>query len=317
VRWLELALAVDREAVDAVVAAFAQQGVSVIIEEALLPGSGWGAWEPDLSRPVRLRGYLPAGRGARARLRWLRQALWHLSQLRPLDDLTVRTVDEADWAEAWKQHFPVLHVGQRLVIRPSWQPYTPAPAEVVIDLDPGMAFGTGLHPTTRLCLLALEQTVRPGNRVLDLGTGSGILALAAARLGAAYVLALDFDPVAVEVASRNVAANALSERITVQPGTIEQAPTNAFDLVVANISAEVLIASAAELARVTRPGGHALLSGLLDERETDVALAVAAAGFHLRASLAENDWRLIAAVRDTLEPTADPGTRGQQRGSAA
>lgn len=298
-RWLELMTDVDRDAVESVAAIFSAAGGAVILDEAIIPTSEWGGWEADPSRPVRLRTYLPLVRGVRAKRQRIERALWHLGQLRPIAPLVAREVDDAEWAEAWKQHFGVHRVGERIVIRPSWREYQPAPHDVVIELDPGMAFGTGLHPTTRLCLAALERAVRPGSRVLDLGTGSGILAIAAAKLGAAEVLAVDTDPVATRAATANVAANQLNDRVAVIEGSIEQAADAAFDGVVANISATVVIAVARELARVTRPGGWVLASGLLADREIEVALALAAAGFHLTGSSGENDWRLIEAVRDT------------------
>ncbi|MCS6801882.1 MAG: 50S ribosomal protein L11 methyltransferase [Dehalococcoidia bacterium] len=303
-RWLELIAEVDREAVEPVAAVFSAAGGAVIIDEAITPTSEWGGWEADPARPVRLRTYLPAVRGVGAKRKRIERALWHLAQLRPICPLQVREVDDTEWAEAWKEHFVVHRVGERLVIRPSWRDYTPAAADVVIELDPGMAFGTGLHPTTRLCLAALERVVRPGDRLLDLGTGSGILAIAAAKLGAAEVLAIDIDPVAVRAATANIAANGVAGSVTVIEGTVEAASEAAFDVVVANISANVILAIASELARVTRPGGRLLVSGFLDDREIAVALALAAAGFHVTGSSGEADWRLTEAVRDTVSARA-------------
>ncbi|MFN8533196.1 MAG: 50S ribosomal protein L11 methyltransferase [Dehalococcoidia bacterium] len=298
-RWLELSTEVDRESVEPISAVLSAEGAGVVVDEAITPTSDWGGWEADPSRPVRVRGYLPLQRGVVTRRRRIERALWHLAQLRPVAPLRAREVDEEDWADAWKQHFLVHRIGERIVIRPSWRSYDPSPNDVVIELDPGMAFGTGLHPTTRLCLAALERTVKPGDRVLDLGTGSGILSIAAAKLGATSILAIDPDPVAVDAATANVAANGLSERVQMAEGTIE-AVDQTFDLVVANISAKVLIEIAEDLARVTRPGGRLLASGLLDEREIEVAIQFAVAGFHLVESAAERDWRLLDAVRDTV-----------------
>ena len=311
-RWLELTAEVDREAVEPVSAVFGAAGGAVIIDEAITPTSDWGGWEADPVRPVRLRTYLPLVRGVVAKRRRIERALWHLAQLRPMAPLQAREVDDDEWADAWKQHFVVHRVGERIVIRPSWREYAPGPDDVVIELDPGMAFGTGLHPTTRLCLAALERVVRPGDRVLDLGTGSGILAIAAAKLGASEVLAIDTDPVAVQAATANVAANRLTDRVAVIEGTVEAAGDAAFDVVAANISATVLIAIAAELARVARPGGRLLASGLLDDREIEVALALAAAGFHLAGSHRDNDWRLLDAVRDTVTREAGLGARSSE-----
>ena len=154
-----------------------------------------------------MRAYLAVEPGLDEKRRQVEEALWHLRQIASIPEPQFRTVVEEEWANAWKEHFHVTRIGQRLVVKPSWREYTPQADDIVLELDPGMAFGTGLHPTTQMCLLALEKYVRGGERVLDLGTGSGILAIAAVKLGAAACLATDIDPVAVEAARANVAAN--------------------------------------------------------------------------------------------------------------
>src|SRR5690349_13711120 len=191
--WLELSVSADIEDVEVVseiLGRIAPVGTSV--EPAFeLVDEGLGA-RVDPTRPAIVRAYLPAGDEAAAAraIAEASEALGHLQAfgLRPIGELTTRIVREADWAEAWKEYFPVLRVGRRLVIRPTWREFEPLPGDVVVALDPGMAFGTGLHPTTRLCLATLERLAdrreMDGARVLDVGCGSGILALAALRLGA-------------------------------------------------------------------------------------------------------------------------------------
>src|SRR5438309_5490603 len=223
-KWLELTVRAHPEAVESVselMSRYTPGGVAIeepfeLIDEGqeyrVLPGE-----------PVQVHAYLPLdGKEEEARQR-VAEGLWHLASLGAhfVGDLQARVVNEEDWANAWKDYFHVTHIGKRLVIRPSWRDYTPRDDEVVIELDPGMAFGTGLHPTTRMCLEQVEQRVRPGMRVLDAGTGSGILALAAAKLGAAGVYCIDNSSVAVESATANAAANALSDRMIVVLGVLD------------------------------------------------------------------------------------------------
>jgi ribosomal protein L11 methyltransferase len=269
----------------------------------VLVDEGLGA-RIDPTRPSIVRAHLRAGDPAAVERAVLEvtTALGHLQAfgLRPIGDLTTRVVHEADWAEAWKAHFPVLRVGRRIVIKPTWRRHRRQPDEVVVALDPGMAFGTGLHPTTRLCLAALERVADrglvDGARVLDVGCGSGILAIAAARLGAASVLGIDTDPIAVEATEANAARNRLTPRIAARQGSL---PTGAprFDVVLANLIAGVLVALARELAAEIRPGGTLVASGIYVDRETEVRDAFAAVGLEVGDRSAEGDWVALEAVR--------------------
>jgi ribosomal protein L11 methyltransferase len=218
-----------------------------------------------------------------------------------ISEMQTRIVNEEDWANAWKDYFHVTHIGRRLVIRPSWREYTPAADEVVITLDPGMAFGTGLHPTTRMCLEQVERRVRPGMRVLDVGTGSGILALAAARLGAAHVYAIDNSSVAVESATENAAMNGLADRITVMEGTLDEAQAERmagqYDLVLANIIAHIIGALAPQLARTLAPDGVLVVSGIIEERRADAEGPLLEAGLELVEQTMIDDWLALVLRR--------------------
>src|SRR5579859_324759 len=233
--WLELAVDVDREAVEATSELFAQYGYNqgVVIEETIIPQPDED-YIVDPDAPVQVRTYIVADETAEDTRQRLAEALWHLGHLRQVGELRATRLKEEDWANAWKAHYHVTRVGRRMVIKPSWIDYTPEPGDQVIELDPGMAFGTGTHPTTRLCLRAIEDYATPDRRrVLDLGTGSGILAIGVARqLPAAQIWALDNDPVAVEVSAANVAANGLQGRITVAAGSLRPgiAPDIHFEL---------------------------------------------------------------------------------------
>jgi ribosomal protein L11 methyltransferase len=290
------------EAVSEILGRVAPGGTSV--EPAFeLVDEGLGA-RIDPTRPSIVRAYVPARDPAAAEqaVAEATEALGHLQAfgLRPIGELTTRVVHEADWAEAWKAHFPVLRVGRRLVIKPTWRRHRPAADDVVLALDPGMAFGTGLHPTTRLCLAALEALADAGAlagaRVLDVGCGSGILAIAAAKLGATSVLGVDTDPIAVEATIANASRNRLAGRILARQGSLPsgEAP---FDVVLANLIASVLIALAPLLRAETRPGGTLLASGIFVDREGEVRDAFAAAGLDVTARMVEGEWVALEAVR--------------------
>ena len=254
------------------------------------------------TRPAIVRAYLPAaGEAANARaIAEATEALGHLQAfgLRPIGELTTRVVREADWAEAWKEHFPVLRVGRRLVIRPTWREHEPLPGDAVVALDPGMAFGTGLHPTTQLCLAALERLADrgalDGAQVLDVGCGSGILAIAALRLGAETALGVDTDPIAVEATLANAGRNGLEDRVTAREGSLPSGE-GPFGVVLANLVAGVLVPLApllrAELAR----DGSLLASGIFADREADVVAAFEAAGLAVGTRDVDGDWVALEA----------------------
>ncbi len=303
--WLELAIEADVEAVEAVseiLGRFAPGGTSV--EPAfVLVDEGLGA-RIDPTRPSIVRAYVPARDpvAAERAATDAREALGHLQAfgLRPIGELTTRIVHEADWAEAWKAHFPVLRVGRRIVIKPTWRDHSAAPEDAILDLDPGMAFGTGLHPTTRLCLAGIEAVadrgLLDGARVLDVGCGSGILAIAAAKLGATSVLGVDTDPIAVEATDANAARNGLAKRIAARAGSL---PTGepAFDVVLANLIASVLVVLATPLCDELRPGGTLLASGIFVDREDEVRAAFATVGLEVAERTAEGDWVALEAHR--------------------
>lgn len=304
--WLELSVAAEQEAAEAIAELLARYGYNggVTLEarpEPGLPLDEAGVPTPlesDPTYPVILRTYLPLDEQAEEKRQQIAQALWHLGRLRPIGALHTQMVAEEDWANVWKRFYSVQRIGTRTVIVPSWLEHTPQPDDIVLHLDPGMAFGTGLHPTTRLCLERLETEVRPGMRMLDLGTGSGILAIAAARQGAAPVLALDTDPIAIEATHANIARNGLADQITATVGSLPlpsspapaSLPAPPYDLIVANIIAAVLIELAPALASALAPGGRLISSGIIQEREDEVALAFALAGLRLAARHGLGDW---------------------------
>lgn len=303
--WLELAVEADVEAVEAVseiLSRFAPGGTAV--EPGFdLVDQGLGA-RIDPSRPAIVRAYLPVADelAARAPIAKATEALGHLQAfgLRPIGELRSRFVHDEDWASAWKAHFPVLRIGRRLVIRPSWRRHRRQPGDVVIALDPGMAFGTGLHPTTRLCLLGLEELADAGTlhdaRVLDVGCGSGILAIAAIKLGSAEAVGLDTDPIAIGSTAANARRNRVIRSVRVREGTLPSGDA-AFDLVLANLIAGLLVPMAASLRDELRPGGTLVASGVFRDREQDVRGAFEGAGLAIVERGIEGDWVRLTAER--------------------
>ena len=305
--WLELSVSADQEAVEQVseiVSRVCPGGVSVeapfeLVDEGL-------AARIDTRRPAIVRGYISAADPAAARAAVQRASadLAHLQafEIRPIGELRTRLVHEEDWAESWKEHFPVMRIGHRLVIRPSWREYEPAAADVVLSLDPGMAFGTGLHPTTRLCLALIEEAadadVLDHASVLDVGCGSGILAIAAGLLGAARVLGVDTDPLAVETTRRNSALNGLEVVIEARTGSVPLRDDDPrFDVVLANLIASLLVDLAVPLANSVRPGGRLIMGGIFRDREAEVRTAFEVAGLRIVGRTSETDWVALTAQR--------------------
>ena len=304
--WLELSVAADHEAVEAVseILSRAAPGGTSVEPAFTLVDEGLGA-QLDVSRPAIVRAALPLTdpNAVKAAVDRAELELGHLQAfgLWPIGELTARVVHEADWANAWKAHFPVLRIGRRIVIRPTWRRHRRQPDDVVLALDPGMAFGTGLHPTTRLCLAALEGFAERGAltasaRVLDVGSGSGILAIAAGLLGARRVLAVDVDPIAVQASRENARRNRLGRAIKAREGSV---PTGdgPFDLVLANLIAGLLVTLADPLVAEVRPGGTLLASGIFHDREPQVVEAFAARGLQLTNRWAEGDWVALELTR--------------------
>ncbi len=283
-RWMEIVVNAGPDAADAV-------------GEALRASGCDGFALRDA--PPAVIGYLPADDRLEGRLDALQLALRRFPDfgLAPVSDaLTLRPVEEADWANAWKAFFKPFRVGRRLVVTPPWETPTLAEGDIPLVIDPGMAFGTGSHPTTQLCLMALEDWVRPGMTVADIGTGSGILAIAAAKLGAASVTASDIDPLAVRIAAGNVDVNDVRVQVQVQ----EALPDGPFDLVVANILADVIIGMASQIVERVAPGGVFIASGIIDTRTADVRLAVEAEGFSPLETRELGEWVALLFRRNSV-----------------
>ena len=300
--WLELGVVCDREAVEPVTELFAQYGYNegVVIEEPFTQDCDGDNLKIDPTRPITVRTFVNAMDVSSTTLDSIRQGLWHLGQIGQVGELSVAERREEDWANAWKEHYQIHRIGRRVVVKPPWREHTPSPNEIVVELDPGMAFGTGLHPSTQLCMMALEDEIRPGNTILDVGTGSGVLAIAAAKLGAARVDAVDIEPVAVRSSRENVERNGVGHLIHIEAGSVGPgAPFGGrYDLVLANIIARILIELAPGLAGAVEPGGTLVLSGVIESREPAVRREFDGAGLQFERRDQIEDWVSLVYRRD-------------------
>ncbi len=298
-KWLEISVQAPREFVEPLTSLFLKYGhAGVAVEEPGGFNPDEGESPPD-SGHVRVMTYLPVGPTTRSREDGIDVGVRLMAQLGPVSRLQRREVDETEWQDSWREHFHTLHVGSRTVIVPTWRSYDPEEGDVVIELDPGMAFGTGHHPTTTMCLSALEGLVKPGCSVLDLGCGSGILSIAAAKLGASEVLALDIDATAAETAAANVRQNGVEAVVSVDEGTLphESLRPGGYDVVVANISSTVIGNLAAHIARAVRRGGSVVASGVLEQAREAVVERLEEAGLSLDRVDVDGDWVALRLVR--------------------
>jgi ribosomal protein L11 methyltransferase len=304
--WLETSLIVDgelAEAVAEVLARFAPNGV--VIESTAVTAN------PDDSEghpvgPLRVCAYLPVDEHLEETRRRLEEALWYLGRIRPLPEPTFSLIQEADWSESWKVNYKPIAVGQRLMIVPAWLE-NPQPERIAIRIDPGMAFGTGTHPTTQLCLELMEScfgenAANPAS-VIDVGCGSGILSIAALKLGSQRALGVDIDAEAIGAAHENAALNGVSDRLEAGLGSVREIHSHAFGLqtaplVLANILAPVIISLLGEgMADLLAPGGSLILSGILDHQAGEVAAALRSHQLELFDQRQQGDWVALMAKR--------------------
>ncbi|CAN5853217.1 50S ribosomal protein L11 methyltransferase [soil metagenome] len=292
-RWLELSVEADAEAVEAVSEILGRVSAGTAVRPTRLirdPNDELAARE-DPDAPFVVSAHLADAPDAAASVESTERALWHLQAfgLGRVGPLGVREVDDVDWTQAWRQHYVAQRIG-RVVIVPSWATEPIAAGEVAVILDPGMAFGTGLHPTTRGCLEMLQEVAPMSDAVLDVGCGSGILGIAALRLGAGRVVAVDTDAQAVQATIDNAARNGVSESVHASLGTLAPGPSERYGLVLANLVAAVLIDLAPRLADHLAPGGRLIAGGIIEPRAEEVISAVSAVGLRIAERRDHGEW---------------------------
>lgn len=305
--WVKLAIDINEEASELVSEILLQAGaMGTQTEGGALPDmAGLDEVPPDepVSLDCKVCAYFPLDGESDAKIARIQSKLEKVKTMDIGFDpgtlaIHTETVDEQDWENEWKKYFKPTRVSDFVVVKPTWEEYTPEADEIIVEIDPGMAFGTGAHETTRMCIAMLEEYLEPGNAVMDIGCGSGILSIAAAKLGAGAVLALDADSVAVESAKKNVAINHKENIILVERADIlRDTPTDArFHIVVANIIADVIIRLNESVHKyLTRPGIY-IVSGIIAERLDEVLASLNSLGLRSIKVTKMGEWRAIACM---------------------
>lgn len=301
-QWIEVNVAVTHEAVEAVadmLTSIGSKGVAIEDPQLINDLRNSGTWElcdipeQENAEVVTVSAYYADDEKLENRLAEIDEQLALIEERigkYRFGNTSFRKVSEQDWANEWKQYFHVTHVGKSLVIKPSWEKYAPKEGEHVIEIDPGMAFGTGTHHTTNMMMERLEKVITPDSTVFDVGTGSGILAIAAAMLGAKSVKAVDIDAVAVRVAKENVADNGLSDQIEVREGDLLHGTEGKADVIIANIIADIVIMLLQDIPQKLNDDGVLLASGIIEERMPDVEAAAQAQGLYVDAVDHRGGW---------------------------
>ncbi len=301
-KWAEISIETTHEATEVVANIFHELGSSgVVIEDPALINSyrNSGTWEycdiPEAqdTKTVIVKAYLPADDRLDEKLRLFKKLIDEIN-CHDLDKgsgvIDYHEINEEDWASSWKEYFHTTKIGERIVVKPSWEEYQPSEDDLVVELDPGMAFGTGTHHTTAMCCRCLETVIKPGAVVFDIGTGSGILAVAAAKLGAASVNAVDLDAVAVRVAAENVVANKVDDIVSVLHGDLLTGVSGSADVIIANIIADVIIKLVPDIPSRLKEDGVFIASGIISERLGDVTAAILEQGLVVDKVLEEGGW---------------------------
>ena len=309
-KWQEITVTTTEEAEEAVANLFYEIGAAGVVigdPNAVFQFAAdelWDSYEAvdELAEAenVVIKAYLPVDDALKTRLQHLKDELARIGEYFTdyVAKVSLAEISEEDWSTSWKAYYKPEKVGRKIVIVPSWEDYTPGAGEIIVTLDPGMAFGTGSHPTTALAIRFLEKYLQKGDTVLDVGTGSGILSVTAAKLGAKKVQAYDVDTVAVRVAEENVRLNGVGHIVSADYNDLLTGIDTEADLIVSNIIADIIIKLAPQAACCLKEGGNFIVSGIIIERWPDVYQALTKQGFTIMEMNEMNDWVTAVARKD-------------------
>ncbi|MBP1930512.1 50S ribosomal protein L11 methyltransferase [Ammoniphilus resinae] len=310
-KWSEISIHTSQEAVEAVSNILHEAGASgVVIEDPEMLVREWDGTYGEVyelspddypTEGVILKAYLPINSYLGESVEEIKQAVNNLILYDiPIGagEISLAEVHEEEWATAWKKYYKPVQISDRITITPTWEEYLPKnPAELVIELDPGMAFGTGTHPTTVLCIQALEDYVKDGDRIIDVGCGSGVLSIASVLLGAESVMALDLDDIAIRSTNINTKLNKVSDKIKAKQNNLLEGITGQADLIVSNILAEIIVRFVDEAYQGLVNGGYFITSGIISQKEAEVKKALEKAGFEINEVRHLEDWVSIVAKK--------------------
>ncbi len=301
-KWLEARVVLENQAAidaaDVVADIFSDFGLqgTVMEEPGGEPEEGWG--DDAVARPEEYAviGYFPRNELLEEKRNRLEERLTQLSRTSGIRfRIQYGEMDEEDWAESWKAFFYPEKLTGRIVVKPTWREYEACPDEIILEIDPGMAFGTGIHPTTSTCIGMIESYLKPGDRMLDVGTGSGILMIAAAKLGASEMVGVDLDEVAVDIAEKNLLVNGITpDRFAVVSGNLLEPVRGRFDLVTANILSEVVLRLLENIGTVMADKGVLIVSGIIEKNKDGVLEKMRATGFEIIDVGMKEGWATLA-----------------------
>jgi ribosomal protein L11 methyltransferase len=302
-KWLKIELKAPSELIDALSNFMTEQGAQGVFQEFLEPQSLGGVDEPAAAET--LKTYLPWDIRLDHRVDALKAYIQSLSQIFPdlrKPSFITETIDNPDWGEAWKKYFKPLRVSRNIVIKPTWERYTPVGRDIVVEIDPGMAFGTGQHESTRMCLQAIEDLLLAERgihpwRVLDVGTGTGILGISCAKLGAQRVVCVDSDKQAAAIAKENVAINDVADRVAVISRDVLTVH-DSFDLIVANLTAKILIKLRPHLMSLLVHNGYLIISGIVEQNREDIEIHFMTSPLIEHRTITEKEWICCVLKKD-------------------